>query len=149
MKMKTSFVLLLILGLVTLQSCDNKTSEKIVENNEKTEISLTGTWSLYKEVIKGKQIDHSGKPTALSLTFKENNFFILFDKITDPKIVGSGVGEIQERYKGQFEKKDDKLIMNHFVNDSLVTKSVTIKRLTENELVLKDNTTKNEQYFKK
>lgn len=146
--MKTGFALLLILGLVTFQSCENKTSEKNVEKTEKTEATITGTWTLYKEVINGKQVDHSGKPTAVSLTLKENGFYILFDKITDPKISGS-VDEIQERYKGQFEQKDKVLTMNHFVNDSLVSKSVTIERLTENELILKDNTTKNQQYFKK
>lgn len=147
--MKTGFTLLLIFGLVTLQSCENNSPEENVENTEQTEVTLNGTWTLYKEVINGKQIDHSGKPTAVSLTIKENGFYLLFDKITDPKIVGSGVSEIQERYKGQYEKKGNILTMNHFVDDSLVVKSVTIESLSMNELILKDNTTKNQQYFKK
>lgn len=147
--MKIRLALLLILGLVTISSCENKTIKEEVKTSESSESNIIGTWTLYKEVINGKQVDHTGKPTAVSLTLKENSFFILFDKITDPKIVDSGVNEIQERYKGQYEKKDNNLIMNHFVDDSLVSKSVTIKLLTENELILKDNTTKNEQYFKK
>lgn len=153
--MKIRFAALLILGMITFQSCkettpenDVKTSE-ISEKSENNGVTLIGTWTLYKEKIKGKQVDHSGNPTAVSLTFKENGFYIFFDKITDTKISDSGVDQIQERYKGQYEQTDNIIVMNHFIMDSLISKAYIIDRLTENELVLKEKDSKHEQYFKR
>lgn len=148
-KMKIQIATLLILGLITFQSCQNNSEKVETPTSNNDEVTILGTWTLYKEQINGKKIDHSEKPTAVSLTFKENGFYIFFDKITDKKISDSGVDEIQERYKGQYEKEDGKIMMNHFIEDSLITKNYIIDVLTNNELVLKDNNSKHIQYFKK
>lgn len=147
--MKIKFVLLLTLGIFLIESCQNKSEDKEVNKETKSTDLISGTWTLYSEVINGKQIDHSGKPTAVSLTFKDNGYYIFFDKITDEKISDSGVDKIQVRYKGQYEIKDKMLIMNQFENDSLITNNYLIKNLTETEFSIQDQKTKNIRNFKK
>jgi hypothetical protein len=147
--MKLIFTALLLLIVTSLQSCGEKETSGEAEKTENTVVSINGDWTLHKEEKNGKKWDYSGKPTAVTLTIKENGYFIFFDKITNEKISNSGVPKIQERYKGQYDLDGKELSLNHFVNDSLVSESYTIESLTANELVLKSNTTKNIQHFKK
>lgn len=146
---KLFFALLLLPCIFMIQSCENKTKEPKEIKTEVQEKNIMGTWTLFKEVKNGQQIDHIGKPTAVSLTLKENGFYIFYDKITDKKISDSGVDEIQERYKGQYQQTNEQLIMNHFVNDSLVSNTYQIKSLTDSELVLVNKKTNEIQYYKK
>lgn len=147
--MKTKFFALLFLGFVSLVSCNSNDSKEDQKVETKKAVSVYGTWTLFKENKNGKINDYSGKPTAVSLTLKENGYFIYFDLITDKKMSDSGVDQIQERYKGQFELKDKELILNHFVNDSLNSEKYLIQNLSAEELVLKEDKTGNTKYFKK
>lgn len=147
--MKTYISLLLIFALSIFQSCNNNTSTKVPEESKHGIVKIGGTWTLIKANNNGKRIDYEGKPTAVSLTLKENGYFIFFDKITDPKISNSGVDEIQVRYKGQYEYVGNTLKMNHFVDDSLITETYIVEDLSEEELVLKDEKTKKTQFYKK
>ncbi len=147
--MKLIFTALLLLSIATLQSCGEKGVNDETAKEENTVVSINGDWTLHKEEKNGKKLDYSGKPTAVTLTLKENGYFIFFDKITNEKISDSGVAKIQERYKGQYDLDGKELSLNHFVNDSLVSESYTIQSLTATELILKSNTTKNIQHFKK
>lgn len=147
--MKTKIFTLLLLGFSTLVSCNSNNPKEDPKNVIEKPVSIHGTWTLFKESKNGKMQDYSGKPTAESLTLKENGYFIYFDLITDKKMSDSGVDQIQERYKGQFELKDKALTLNHFVNDSLISEIYTIQNLSASELVLKEDKTGNSLYFKK
>lgn len=147
--MKIKFFALLLVGVTLFSSCDSsKPAESQKETKDET-VSIHGTWTLFKEDKNGKHHDYVGKPTAVSLTLKENGYFIYFDMITDEEMSKSGVDQIQERYKGQFELKDKDLTLNHFVNDSLIAENYTIQNLSADELVLKETKTGNIHYFKK
>lgn len=147
--MKTKIFTLFLLGFSTLLSCNSKNPKEDQKEASEKPVSIHGTWTLFKESKNGKIHDYSGKPTAESLTLKENGYFIYFDLITDKKMSDSGVDQIQERYKGQFELKDKGLTLNHFVNDSLIAEIYTIQNLSAAELVLKEDKTGNTHYFKK
>lgn len=143
--MKTKFTFLLVISFTLFQSCQNE--DKKINSENKPLQSISGTWTLFK-VDKGDvTVDYTGKPTAVSLTLKDNGYFIFFDKITDEKMNESGVGKIQERYKGQYKLNDNKLTMNHYEGDSLITEIYSVEKISEKELVLKENS--NTQYFKK
>lgn len=145
--MKNSlFLSFLVLSLV-FASCGSETTENTVENKKTT--GIIGTWTLYKEIRNGKSVDYSGKPTSTELTFKENGYFIFFDKITDDEMANSGVQTIQDRYKGQFTLKDKELILNHFVSDSLISKNYLVKDLNDTELILVEKSGQHTQYFKR
>ncbi|MEY3236426.1 MAG: hypothetical protein RI883_527 [Bacteroidota bacterium] len=147
--MKFIFTALLLLIVTSLQSCGEKETSDEAGKTDNSIVSINGDWTLHKEEKNGKKLDFSGKPTAVTLTIKENGYFIFFDKITNEKISNSGVPKIQERYKGQYDLDGKELSLNHFVNDSLVSESYSIESLTATELILKSNTTKNIQHFKK
>jgi hypothetical protein len=104
---------------------------------------------LFKEQKNGKILDSKGKPTAVSIEFEANGYYVFFDKITDKKMIDSGVSEIQERYKGQYSLKGTVLKMNHFVNDSLITEEFDVQKLTADELVLKNKNSNHVEYYKK
>ncbi|MEN9999622.1 MAG: hypothetical protein RI922_2612 [Bacteroidota bacterium] len=139
-----SFSLLLISAACS--SNEPKTEDKIEKT---TEVTINGEWTLFKEQKNGKVVDSKGKPTAVSIEFETNGYFVFFDKITDQKMIDSGVSEIQERYKGQFTLNGKNLQMNHFVNDSLITEEFEVQTLTANELVLKNKTSNHVEFYKK
>ncbi len=147
--MKFIFAALLLLSTIFLQSCGEQEVNEETINSENTIVTINGDWTLLQEEKNGRKLDYSGKPTAVTLTIKENGFFIFFDKITNEKISNSGVPKIQERYKGQYELNGKELNLNHFLEDSLVSESFLIESLTPNELILKNTLTKNIQHYKK
>lgn len=147
MKRFFSFLALSILVVSTSCSSTEPTSE---EKSEKpVEVTINGEWTLFKEQKNGKILDSKGKPTAVSIEFEANGYYVFFDKITDKKMIDSGVSEIQERYKGQYSLKGTVLKMNHFVNDSLITEEFDVQKLTADELVLKNKNSNHVEYYKK
>ena len=110
---------------------------------------ITGTWTLFKETKKGETIDYSGVPSASRIEFKENGYFVYFDQITDEKINNSGIGSIQDNLKGQYELKDGFILLNHYNQDTLLTKTFVLKSLKDGELVLKDEESDKLSYYKK
>lgn len=147
--MKTQFFALLLISFSILSSCTTEEVKKESKEVKETEATICGTWTLYKENINGKTIDHSGKPTAVNLKFEKNGYYILFDKITDKKISDSGVDEIQERYKGQYEWADKNLKMTHFIGDSVIVDSYTIQNLSSSDMVLENTSSKTVHYYRK
>ncbi len=139
-----SFSLLLISAACT--SNDPQTEAK---TEKPVEVTINGEWTLFKEQKNGKVVDSKGKPTAVSIEFEANGYFVFFDKITDQKMIDSGVSEIQERYKGQFTLNGKNLKMNHFVNDSLITEEFEVQTLTADELVLKNKASNHVEFYKK
>lgn len=127
-------------------SNEPKTEEK---TEKPVEVTINGEWTMYKEQKNGKVVDSKGKPTAVSIEFEANGYFVFFDKITDQKMIDSGVSEIQERYKGQFTLNGKNLKMNHFVNDSLITEEFEVQTLTADELVLKNKASNHVEFYKK
>lgn len=147
MKRFFSFVALSI--LVVLTSCSSTESKSEEKSEKPVEITINGEWTLFKEQKNGKILDSKGKPTAVSIEFEANGYYVFFDKITDQKMIDSGVSEIQERYKGQYSLKGTDLKMNHFVNDSLITEEFEVQKLTADELVLKNKNSNHVEYYKK
>ncbi len=147
--MKRFFSFLALSILVVSTSCSS-TEPKSEEKSEKpVEVTINGEWTLFKEQKNGKILDSKGKPTAVSIEFEANGYYVFFDKITDKKMIDSGVSEIQERYKGQYSLKGTVLKMNHFVNDSLITEEFDVQKLTADELVLKNKNSNQVEYYKK
>jgi hypothetical protein len=144
------FLSFLTLSILVISTSCSSTETKSEEKSEKpVEVTINGEWTLFKEQKKGKILDSKGKPTAVSIEFEANGYYVFFDKITDQKMIDSGVSEIQERYKGQYSLKGTILKMNHFVNESLITEEFEVQKLTADELVLKNKNTNHVEYYKK
>lgn len=147
--MKRFFSLLSLSLLIVSTSCTSKEPKTEEKTEKPVEVTINGEWTMYKEQKNGKLVDSKGKPTAVSLEFEANGYYVFFDKITDEKMIESGVSEIQERYKGQYSLKGKDLKMNHFVNDSLITEEFEVQKLTADELVLKSKSSNHIEYYKK
>ncbi len=139
-----SFSLLLISA-----ACTSNDPQPEAKTEKPVEVTINGEWTLFKEQKNGKVVDSKGKPMAVSIEFEANGYFVFFDKITDQKMIDSGVSEIQERYKGQFTLNGKNLKMNHFVNDSLITEEFEVQTLTADELVLKNKASNHVEFYKK
>ena len=147
--MKRFFSLLTLSLLVVSTSCSSNEPKTEEKTEKPVEVTINGEWTLFKEQKNGKVVDSKGKPTAVSIEFEANGYFVFFDKITDQKMIDSGVSEIQERYKGQFTLNGKNLKMNHFVNDSLITEEFEVQTLTADELVLKNKASNHVEFYKK
>lgn len=142
--MKTFTIPLSVLLIALLSACGNPSSSTKPDSKD-----LKGTWTLFKETKQGKTIDYSGVPSASRIEFKENGYFVYFDQITDEKINKSNIGSIQDYLKGQYELKDGEILLNHYNQDTLVTKRLRLESLKENEMILKDERAGKLSYFKK
>ncbi|MFO0493892.1 MAG: lipocalin family protein [Flavobacteriia bacterium] len=138
--MQKFYFILLLVGLFSCKSSKNEPTQ---------EVRIYGTWTLFKEQKGSKEIDLEEKPTAISLNLKDNGYFIFFDKINDAEMTESGVGKIQERYKGQYAMEDGHLEMKYYENDSLIEESFKIKELSAEKLVLQDENSGLLQYWKR
>jgi len=147
--MKRIFSILSFFLLVVTTSCSSNEPKTEEKSEKPVEATINGEWTLYKEQKNGKLVDSKGKPTAVSIEFETNGYYVFFDKITDQKMIDSGVSEIQERYKGQYTLKGTVLKMNHFVNDSLITEEFEVQKMTTDELVLKNKNSNHIEYYKK
>lgn len=132
----------IVFTILLLFSCGTDQQKKIDID------ALKGTWTLFKEMKNGETKDYSGVPTASKIEFKENGYYVFFDQITDEKISKSGVGNIQDNLKGQFELNEHELILNHYIGDSLAVKKFTIESLSSDELVLVDKQVSKTSYFR-
>ncbi len=110
--------------------------------------SISGKWTLYKEIKDGHSFNYVGVPTATKIEFKENGYFIFFEEIIDEKINNESIGSIQENSKGQYSISDKQLKMNRFEGDSSSTEIWTIDKLSINELILKSESGRL-RYFKR
>ena len=57
MKMKTQFFALLLITLSVISACNTEDAKKDSKEEKETEVTIHGTWTLYKEKINGKTID--------------------------------------------------------------------------------------------
>lgn len=107
-------------------------------DSSKKDTGLVGKWTLVKEVKGEKVIDYDGIPTASKYEFKDNGYYVYFDQITNEKIAKSGVGTIQDNEKGQYVIDGKHLILNHYIGDSLVSKSLSIETQNATKLIVVD-----------
>ncbi|MES2799538.1 MAG: lipocalin family protein [Bacteroidota bacterium] len=140
--MKSLFIFSL-LAIFSISSCGTP-----YDSSQKN-TGIVGNWTLVKEVKNNKVINYDGIPTASKYEFKENGYYVYYDKITNEKIAKSGVGTIQDIEKGQFMQEDADLKLNHYLGDSLVTKTLIVKEQTATHLTLFDETTNKTSHFKK
>lgn len=142
--MRLLFLTLLIALTANLSSCGSSNSGNEIQIKD-----LHGIWTLVKESKDDQTINYLGDPIVSRYEFKENGYFICFDQITNKKINKSDIGAIQDHIKGQFELKENEILLNHYVGDSLITKEFEIESSSSNELVLIDSKTGKTSYFKK
>jgi hypothetical protein len=126
-----------------ITGCSSSNSEKNVKSKD-----LHGIWTLFKETKGSKTIDYSSEKSVSRYEFKENGYFAHFDQITNNKMSRSGIGSIHDNLKGQYELKENKLILNHYIGDSLLTKLFTIESVDSDELILIDKKLGKVSYFK-
>jgi hypothetical protein len=128
--------------MVLMSACANSENNNGLineENSYDTLELLKGTWTITKELhSKGKNVVWQGRPTVPQLTFNQNAYFLIVDRVTDEKMQKDGIPAIQERYKGQFTWKNATLQLDHYVEDSLITEKFQINKITDKDLIIED-----------
>ena len=131
-----------VIFMVLMSACANSENNNGLineENSYDTLELLKGTWTITKELhSKGKNVVWQGRPTVPQLTFNQNAYFLLVDRVTDEKMQKDGIPAIQERYKGQFTWKNATLQLDHYVEDSLITEKFQINKITDKDLIIED-----------
>jgi hypothetical protein len=142
--MKSLIIAPFLLLLLLISSCTSSNDKVDLKSKD-----LNGIWTLFKETKGDKTIDYNGEPTASRYEFKENGYFVFYDQITNKKISESGVGSMQDHLKGQFEVKENKILLNHYEQDSLITKIIVVDKISSTELVLVDEKSGKSSYYRK
>lgn len=141
--MKLQLIAFISVVMALLNSCQNSTQKSKTEQEQISETKdpkdIKGTWTLVEELHKeGKNVVWEGRPTVPEMTFKENGYFLFVDRITDEEMKSEGIATIQDRYKGQYDLKGDKLTLNHYQSDSLITETFSVEKISQDELVIND-----------
>jgi hypothetical protein len=152
--MKRSLFFILLAGAVSFTGCQNSNG---LEEKKETVISekegpadIKGTWTLTEELHKGgKNVVWEGRPTVPEMTFNENGYFLFVDRITDEEMKSEGIPTIQDRYKGQYDLKGNSLTLNHYQSDSLISRTFTVEKMNNAELVINDKEHGHTMIFKR
>jgi hypothetical protein len=132
----------LIVGLLLFQSCasEETTSENVqIENDNTPSIDdlLTNRW-VYKERVNDegtKRIEFGDESSQRIIRFEPNGHFMIYDSITNERIIEKGVPRIAKKSAGQWETRGMTLILSHIENDTIRIEELTIERLESGELV--------------
>ena len=152
--MKLQLIVFFFLGLTLLNGCQNSSNESKDGEEEITDSKdpndIKGTWTLIEEIHEGgKNVVWEGRPTVPEMTFNENGYFLFVDRITDEKMKSEGIPTIQDRYKGQYDFKINKLTLNHYQSDSLITRVFAVEKISATELVINDKNNGHQMIFKR
>lgn len=128
--MKRYLQFYLILAGVAMTSCS--------ESSAIDKDHIVGRWQLSKKEDKNsKSIDLTNKPTVLILNIQKNGYFIYYDSVVSQNWINTGVPRIQVQSKGQWELKDNELILTD--PDQNTTDKMIIESLSETDMVTKSS----------
>lgn len=146
--MKSISVILFGLGLLLI-SCEDNNSEntetpikKKAENNGANESTMEEAVSkrwMYKERVSTdgeKKFSYGDESSDVILRLDNNGYFIIYDSITDPRLIEKGVRKIEQRSSGQWELlSDDLLVLRKITNDTVIVDSLRIDSVKDGKLV--------------
>lgn len=133
----------LLIALFILQGCSNEesTAENQVEvENDITpsiEDILTNRW-VYKERVNAegtKRLEFGDESSQRIIRFEANGHFMIYDSITNERIVEKGVPRIAKKSAGQWETKGMTLILSHIEDDTIRVEELVIEKLENGQLV--------------
>lgn len=144
--MKTSITTFLKLGFfgcaIVLSSCSSKSGEKKeVKEISFDENSLSKRWMLHDDQNK------KNEAIEVILSMEKNGYFMIYDTVTDKKFIDAGINKIQPISKGQWKINDQKLVLNHIMDDSTRVEEFTIQSLDPDKLVIIGSNNKKHTYL--
>jgi hypothetical protein len=147
------YVYLIALGFLFLaceQSDDKEVKDSIekegegVDAYEKTrEALLVRRWRFNeRKSADGKSsMKYGDQSSDVVMRLEENGFYIVYDSITDQRIIDKGVRTLEQRHSGQWNLIDENtLVLQRIASDTILFDTLMIDKLDDNELV---TTTKN------
>jgi hypothetical protein len=141
--MKTYYLFLFsFLFFVSCESSETETSEQDnqgnIERSEPTiEDLLSNRW-VYKERVNDegtKRIEFGDDYSERIIRIENNGHFMIYDSITDDKMINKGVPRIAKKSSGQWELLDNKLTLLHIENDTIRKEELFIDNLENGELI--------------
>lgn len=145
--MKTISIIIIGLSLLFFSCEDSEktvsaTIEDKVEDKKDKELSIEEALSkrwMYKERISTdgeKKFKYGDESSDVILRLDNNGYFIIYDSITDPRLIEKGVRKIEQRSSGQWEMlSDDLLVLRKISNDTVIVDTLKIDSIKENKLV--------------
>ncbi len=136
MKQTFFFIPFLVCAAFAVSSCS---VDKPMDEPDADLIPIHKKWTLQKEenrVEKYESIEFKGQPIEIVMDLNDNGYFIIYDTFLDPRFEGAGINKIQQRSRGQWEYRDDLLILHHSTDDTSYTENLTVNRLSNEELIL-------------
>lgn len=110
------------------------------ETSYEKSASIYGRWKLRSEEQTPKKeegIDLEKQPTVVVMHLQQNGYFIIYDSFVDPNWQKKGLPKIEQRSKGQWMYKGDKLTLNH-TGDSTYSKVFKVGKLETGNLEIEE-----------
>lgn len=146
--MRTISIILMGLSLL-FTSCEDKGHEETSPDENKNteeqsakeltmEEALSKRW-MYKERTSTdgeKKFSYGDESSDVILRLDHNGYFMIYDSITDQRIIEKGVRRIEQRSSGQWELlSEDLLVLRKISNDTVVVDSLQIESIRNDKLV--------------
>jgi hypothetical protein len=135
----------LLMSVVLFQSCTDQETDASPEQTD-TQIEtqsnvideqLANRW-VYKERVNAegtKRLEFGDESSQRIIRLESNGHFMIYDSITDERIIEKGVPRIAKKSSGQWETEGMKLVLRHIENDTIRIEELLIERLESGELV--------------
>ena len=126
--------------LFAMSSCTSSTEA----NEDKSELENV---TIAKKWVLTDKVHDKDKTSKVIFSLEPNGYFMVYDSITDPKMIAAGIGRILPISRGQWKTEGDKLIITHMSVDTIRPETLTIKKIESKELILLDNKNKAHKYI--
>jgi hypothetical protein len=109
------------------------------DNYERTRESLlVRRWKFNerKSADGSSSVKYGDQSSDVVMRLESNGFYMVYDSITDQRIIDKGVRTLEQRHSGQWNLIDENtLVLQRIGNDTIVFDTLNIDRLDDNELI--------------
>lgn len=118
---------------------DNSETKSEDDNYEKTRESLlVRRWKFNERKSQDGEssIKYGDQSSDVVMRLEANGFYMVYDSITDKRILDKGVRTLEQRHSGQWNLLDENtLVLQRIGSDTILYDTLNIDKLDDNELV--------------
>lgn len=137
-----TLIVMLLAGLTWTACSTNADSLEDQSIDVDSQTQVIGKWQLTKtEDSHNKRNENQGL-SVIVMNIQENGYFIVYDTFVDPSWKEKGLPLIEERAAGQWNLDGDQLTLNYNKEYEGRKEILNITKLTDNELITKNQNAK-------
>lgn len=145
--MKNLTLIGVLLAGLTWTACNTDSNSVEKQSSDvNSQAQVIGKWQLTKTEDSHKKRTENQGLSLIVMSIQKNGYFIVYDTFIDPSWKKKGLPLIEERAAGQWNLEGDQLTLNYNKEYEGRKEILNITKLTDNELITKNQNAKSTIY---